>query len=123
MEGNTLGFWWELAAGSLIESGAYGALPGQNAMRINQRHTDHVPPASPQVVQSRKHSLEVRIAEQSTPYKFSLILAPARLTSLCLKGMVDTLLSGVKLPTRPRCRRVQACIAPFVYKFSPSVEI
>lgn len=42
--GNTLGFQWELAAGFPIKSGAYGALPGQNAMWINQKHTDQAPP-------------------------------------------------------------------------------
>lgn len=41
-----------------------------------------LPLASPQVVQTRKHSLEVRIAEPWTPYKFPLILALARLTAV-----------------------------------------
>lgn len=41
-----------------------------------------LPLASPQVVQTRKHSLEVRIAEPRTPYKFRLILALARLTAV-----------------------------------------
>lgn len=41
-----------------------------------------LPLASPQVVQTRKHSLEVRIAELRTPYKFHLILALARLTAV-----------------------------------------
>lgn len=40
------------------------------------------PLASPQVVQTGKHSLEVRIAEPLTPYKFLLILALARLTAV-----------------------------------------
>lgn len=41
-----------------------------------------LPLASPQVVQTRKHSVEVRIAEPRPPYKFPLILAPARLTAV-----------------------------------------
>lgn len=81
MEGNTHGFWRELAAGFPIKDGAYGALPGQNAMWINQRHTDQLPPASPQVVQTRKHSVEVRNAEPGTPYKFPLILGLAGVTA------------------------------------------
>lgn len=49
--------------------------------RINQRHTI-LPLASPQVVQTRKYSGEVRIAELRTPYKFPLILALARVTAV-----------------------------------------
>lgn len=41
-----------------------------------------LPSASPQVVQTRKHSAEVRIAESRTPYKFPLILALAGLTAV-----------------------------------------
>lgn len=41
-----------------------------------------LPLASPQVVQTRKHSVEVRIAEPRPPYKFPLIFAPARLTAV-----------------------------------------
>lgn len=40
-----------------------------------------LPLASPQVVQTRKHSGEVRIAQSQTPYKFPLILALAVLTA------------------------------------------
>lgn len=41
-----------------------------------------LPLASPQVVQTRKHSGEVRIAELGTPDKFPLILALARVTAV-----------------------------------------
>lgn len=47
-----------------------------------ERTQTTLPLASPQVVQTRKHSVEVRIAEARTPYKFPLILAPARLTAV-----------------------------------------
>lgn len=40
------------------------------------------PLASPQVVQTRKQSVEVRIAERRTPYKFPLILALAGVTAV-----------------------------------------
>lgn len=41
-----------------------------------------LPLSSPQVVQTRKHSGEVRIAELGTPDKFPLILALARVTAV-----------------------------------------
>lgn len=47
-----------------------------------------LPLASPQVVQTRKHGVEVRIAEPGTPYKFPLILALARGTAVSvLEGL------------------------------------
>lgn len=41
-----------------------------------------LPLACPQVVQTRKHSAQVRIAERKTPYTFPLILALAWLTAV-----------------------------------------
>ena len=50
-------------------------------MDQSKAHRPRSPPASPQVVQTRKHSGEVRIAQSRTPYKFLLILALAGLTA------------------------------------------
>lgn len=74
-QGNGLSFCSELASGSLIMNGTYGALLGQNAMDQSKAHSFVLPLASLQVVKkkttqktTRKHSGEVRIAERRTPY-------------------------------------------------------
>ncbi|KAG7518466.1 hypothetical protein JOB18_034983 [Solea senegalensis] len=57
------------------------------------------PPAGPQVVQTRKHSLEVRIAEHRTPDKFPLIPGLAKLTAVSLlQGQDGHSSPRVKLP-------------------------
>lgn len=58
--------------------------PPRSKCHVDQSkaHRPWSPLASPQVAQTRKHSVEVRIAEPRTPYKFPLILAPARLTAV-----------------------------------------
>lgn len=80
------------------------------------------PLANPQVVQTGKHSLEVRIAEMKTPYKFPLILALARLTAVSMLGgqgghsqRSSVLLSALRVSTWKRPFAGQRKIFPSSY--------